>query len=160
MSSFDIVHHDRVVGKLSMFDRMVFKGHLTGLMPDGAFAAFLSRQGVLLKDFAPFVKAVSDQLKAHVRARAADAGCPYLYLESAHTKARGRGLSHLLVAGGIEHARRNGVRLLEACPMRESKDSRSIGLFVGSARVFEKAGFATMVERKSGRPLMRLELTN
>jgi predicted GNAT family acetyltransferase len=77
-----------------------------------------------------------------------------------HTKARGRGLSHLLVAGGIEHARRNGVRLLEACPMRESKDSRSIGLFVGSARVFEKAGFATMVERKSGRPLMRLELTN
>lgn len=90
MSSFDIVHHDRVVGKLSMFDRMVFKGHLTKLMPDGAFAAFLSRQGVLLKDFAPFVKTVSGQLKAHVQALAANAGCPYLYLESAHTKARGR----------------------------------------------------------------------
>jgi predicted GNAT family acetyltransferase len=76
------------------------------------------------------------------------------------TKARGRGLSHLLVAGGIDHARRNGARMLEACPMRESKDSRSIGLFVGSARVFEKAGFTTMVERKTGRPLMRFDLMN
>jgi len=72
--------------------------------------------------------------------------------------ARGRGLSHLLVAGGIDHARRAGARLVEACPIRESKDSRSIGLFVGSARVFEKAGFAMVAERKAGRPLMRLEL--
>ena len=42
--------------------------------------------------------------------------------------------------------------------MDQSKDSRSIGLFVGSTRVFEKAGFSRMVERKAGRPLMRLEL--
>lgn len=77
-----------------------------------------------------------------------------------HAGARGRGLSHQLVAGGIEHARRNGARLLEACPIRESKDSRSMSLFVGSARVFEKAGFAVMAERKAGRPLMRLELRN
>jgi hypothetical protein len=73
-------------------------------------------------------------------------------------KARGRGLTHLLVAGGIAHARGSGARLLEACPIRESKDSRSIGLFVGSARVFEKAGFAAVAERKAGRPLMRLAL--
>jgi GNAT superfamily N-acetyltransferase len=76
------------------------------------------------------------------------------------TDARGRGLSHLLVAGGVEHARRSGARLVEACPIRESKDARSLSLFVGSARVFDKAGFTTMVERKSGRPLMRLELAN
>ncbi|RVC73465.1 GNAT family N-acetyltransferase, partial [Mesorhizobium sp. M2A.F.Ca.ET.046.02.1.1] len=36
--------------------------------------------------------------------------------------------------------------------------SRSIGLFVGSSRVFEKAGFERLVERKPGRPLMRLVL--
>ena len=75
-------------------------------------------------------------------------------------KARGRGLTHQLVAGGVDYARRNGARLVEACPIRESKDARSLGLFVGSARVFEKAGFSTVVERKAGRPLMRLELTN
>jgi predicted GNAT family acetyltransferase len=72
--------------------------------------------------------------------------------------ARGRGLSHELVAAGIDHARENGARLLEVCPMAEAKTSRSIGLFVGSQRVFEKAGFGVVTERKAGRPLMRLEL--
>ena len=90
-----------------------------------------------------------------------EAGDPSVWAISCffvHAKARGRGLSHRLVAGGIDHARRGGARMLEACPIRESKDSRSIGLFVGSARVFERAGFAIMVERKAGRPLMRLDL--
>jgi hypothetical protein len=40
--------------------------------------------------------------------------------------------------------------------MDQSKSSRSTGLFVGSTRVFEKAGFRRMAERKSGRPLVRL----
>lgn len=74
------------------------------------------------------------------------------------SSARGRGLTHQLVKAGIDYARANGARLLEACPMRESKDSRSLGLYVGSQRVFEKAGFVTVVERKPGRPLMRLGL--
>lgn len=74
------------------------------------------------------------------------------------TKARGRGVTHRLVQGGIDFARGNGARLIEACPMDLSKDSRSIGLFVGSSRVFERAGFQRIVERKPGRPLMRLAL--
>jgi len=71
---------------------------------------------------------------------------------------RGKGLTHRLVAGGIAHATAEGARLLEACPMTQSKDSRSVGLFVGSTRVFEAAGFERVVERKAGRPLMRLIL--
>ena len=74
------------------------------------------------------------------------------------TKARGRGLTHAMVAAGIDAARDAGARYLEACPMDQSKDSRSIGLFVGSTRVFEKAGFVPAIVRKSGRPLMRLDL--
>jgi GNAT superfamily N-acetyltransferase len=73
-------------------------------------------------------------------------------------KARGQGLMHRLVAAGIDFARENEARLLEACPMDHSKDSRSVGLFVGSTRVFEKAGFALAASRKPGRPLMRLSL--
>ena len=72
--------------------------------------------------------------------------------------ARGTSITHLLVEGGIGYARENGPLLVEACPIAQSKDPRSIGLFVGSARVFENSGFTTMVERKVGRPLMRLEL--
>ena len=64
-----------------------------------------------------------------------------------------------LVAAGIDHARRNGARRLEACPIDLSRDSRSLGLFVGSTRVFEKAGFPAGGRRaRPGRPLMRLEL--
>ena len=74
------------------------------------------------------------------------------------TKARGQGLTHRMVAAGIEHARANGAARIEACPIDLSRDSRSLGLFVGSTRVFEKAGFAPAVIRKTGRPLMRLEL--
>lgn len=73
-------------------------------------------------------------------------------------KARGQGLTHRLVDGGIAFARSGAARYLEACPMDLSKDSRSIGLFVGSSRVFEKAGFERVAERKHGRPLMRLVL--
>jgi hypothetical protein len=39
--------------------------------------------------------------------------------------------------------------------MDQLRDKQSLGLFVGSTRVFEKAGFSRMAERKPGRPLMR-----
>lgn len=74
------------------------------------------------------------------------------------SSARRRGLTHELVKAGIYHAREHGARFLEACPMAHSKDARSLGLYVGSRRVFEKAGFGEMVERKPGRALMRLVL--
>ncbi len=73
-------------------------------------------------------------------------------------RARGQGLTHRLVGAGIDFARQNGARVLEVCPMDQSKDSRSIGLFVGSTRVFEKAGFQVVATRKPGRPLMRYVL--
>jgi predicted GNAT family acetyltransferase len=90
-----------------------------------------------------------------------DAGDPAVWVVSCffiHRQARGRGLTHALVAGGIDFARSNGARLLESCPMTQSKTSGSIGLFVGSTRVFARAGFRAVAERKPGRPLMRLAL--
>jgi len=73
-------------------------------------------------------------------------------------KSRGRGLTHQLVQAGLAFARENHARFAEACPIDLSRDSRSIGLFVGSTRVFEKAGFSKLVGRKAGRPLMRYTL--
>lgn len=74
------------------------------------------------------------------------------------SKERGKGLSHQMLAAGIGHARANGARILEASPMDKAKQSKSIGLFVGSTSVFEKAGFKTLARRKEGRPLVRLVL--
>jgi predicted GNAT family acetyltransferase len=99
--------------------------------------------------------------RASAPTEAADAVDPAVWAISCffiRTRARGQGLTHRLVAAGIEHARASGASRIEACPMDLSRDSRSLGLFVGSTRVFEKAGFAPAVIRKPGRPLMRLEL--
>ncbi|PWW04285.1 acetyltransferase (GNAT) family protein [Hoeflea marina] len=71
------------------------------------------------------------------------------------SKRRGQGLSHALVEAATVHAARHGARVVEACPMRKAKQSKSIGLFVGSVSVFVKAGFEIVAERKDGRPLMR-----
>jgi hypothetical protein len=52
--NFLSIHQDEIVGTLTMFDRMIFRGYLTGFFPKGAFGAYLSRQGILLKDFSNF----------------------------------------------------------------------------------------------------------
>ena len=71
---------------------------------------------------------------------------------------RGRGISHLLLSAAIDYARASGAHLLEACPMDRAKRAKSVGLYVGSTSVFEKAGFVVVARRKEGRPLMRLVL--
>lgn len=71
---------------------------------------------------------------------------------------RGKGLSHAMVEVGIEFARENKAKVLEACPMDQAKTAKSVGLFVGSKRVFQKAGFRPVALRKAGRPLMRFDL--
>ena len=90
MSAFEIIHQDSVVGKLTCFDRLIFKGHLTRFYPKGGTKAFLDGQGVLLKDFGHYAKALSDKLKAHAQAVAEAAGRPYIYLAETYTKSRGK----------------------------------------------------------------------
>jgi hypothetical protein len=88
VSSFTEAHADVVLGELTMFDRMIFKGHLTRLFPDGAFGRFLRSQEVLLKDFGRYVKRATDALKAHAQGTCEQAGRPYRYLPEATTRAR------------------------------------------------------------------------
>src|SRR5512141_1605528 len=83
MDTFLSIHQDDIVGTLSMFDRMIFRGYLTGFFPKGAFGAYLSRQGVLLKDFRNYVQSCTQELKAHIESLAQEAGRPVQYLPSA-----------------------------------------------------------------------------
>lgn len=70
-----------------------------------------------------------------------------------HNTARGRGLTAALVREGLDHARRHGARMVEACPTEQA--GSALTLFVGPASTFRKAGFACVATRKPGRPLMR-----
>jgi predicted GNAT family acetyltransferase len=74
------------------------------------------------------------------------------------SKQRGRGLSHRMLSEAIVFAENNDARVLEACPIDRTKQSKSVGLYVGSTRIFEAAGFSEVARRKDGRPLMRLAL--
>jgi hypothetical protein len=88
VSAFEIIHQDSVVGELTCFDRLIFKGHLPRFLPEGVMKVFL---GVLLKDFGPYGRALSDKVKAHAQAVAElSAGRPHIYLAETHTKARGK----------------------------------------------------------------------
>src|SRR5262249_53300346 len=72
--------------------------------------------------------------------------------------ARGEGVTGALLDAGVAYAKNQGASRVEACPMAHDDKRSSTGMFVGPKRVFERAGFETVVERKPGRPLMRLKV--
>lgn len=72
--------------------------------------------------------------------------------------ARGEGLTATLLEAGSDYAKEHGGKTLEACPMAHDEKRSATGMFVGPKRVFDRAGFETVLERKPGRPLMRLSL--
>ncbi|MFT3723231.1 MAG: GNAT family N-acetyltransferase [Hyphomonadaceae bacterium] len=72
--------------------------------------------------------------------------------------ARGEGVTTALLEAGTAYAKTRGARTVEACPMAHEEKRSATGMFVGPKRVFDRAGFDTVIERKPGRPLMRLTL--
>jgi len=74
------------------------------------------------------------------------------YVRVGHRRA---GLMHRLVEAGLDFAKANGARVIEACPIDKSRGANVGDLYVGSTQVFERAGFSKVAERRAGRPLMR-----
>lgn len=74
------------------------------------------------------------------------------------SRKRGQGLSHALLGAAMDFARESGARLVEACPIERTRQSKSVGLYVGPVNIFIAAGFEAVAQRKAGRPLMRLAL--
>jgi hypothetical protein len=83
MGSFETVHAGQVTGTLVMFDRMIFKGHLSAFYKQDGARCFLWTQGVAVKDFAPWAKATTAMIAEHVRSIATSAGRPVIYADSA-----------------------------------------------------------------------------
>jgi hypothetical protein len=89
---FEDVHVGRVTGELAMYDRLIFKGHLTRLFNQDAVRAYLWSQGVGLKEFTPYAKATTARIADHCRGLAAAAGRPVISFD--HVKTRGRPSFH------------------------------------------------------------------
>ncbi len=88
VSAFEDRHRDRITGSLAMFDRMIFKGHLTGLYKQDGARCFLWSQGVPLKDFTGYAKATTERIANNARRLATDARRPVISFD--HVKTRNR----------------------------------------------------------------------
>jgi hypothetical protein len=80
MDDFVARHQDKILGTLTCFDRLIFRGHLPLRYPK-AVEGFLYDKGILYKDLKAFLVEQADRLKAHAQSMAERAGRPYRYLQ-------------------------------------------------------------------------------
>jgi GNAT superfamily N-acetyltransferase len=71
---------------------------------------------------------------------------------------RGKGYQHKLLAGAIDYARQQSVRMLEAYPVDKPERSNDDFMFFGSRSLYERAGFREVVGRSPTRLVMRRAL--
>jgi hypothetical protein len=106
VTSFEQLHADRLLGKLEMCDRILFKGHLTRLYWPGGFQSLMCALRVRLKEFKEFVSTTTDGILDHAKELAAKAKRPYLYLDRPMTAKTGRTKEDY----AREIAERDGIR--------------------------------------------------
>ncbi len=82
MEQFLSRHAGNVIGTLSGFDRLVFRGTLRMLAHRGGMMSYLWAARVLLKDFAAHAEALTDRLREASGALARRTGRPIRYLQS------------------------------------------------------------------------------
>ncbi len=70
-------------------------------------------------------------------------------------RARGRGVADSLLQAAVGYARDNGATLVEAFPVDKQVRSENEVMFVGSKRMFDRAGFREVARRRPNRPTMR-----
>jgi hypothetical protein len=78
MDLFLSAHGNKITGTISVFDRLIIKGHLPLGYPHG-MEQLLQREGKLFKDLKGFVLEQSDRIKERARQLAEQSGRPYEY---------------------------------------------------------------------------------
>jgi hypothetical protein len=82
MEKFLQQHKDDVIGVLSGFDRVLFRGTLRSISYGEGLDRFLGAMHVKYADWTTFAEGLSEQLKDHAKAMAKKAGRPFEYLEN------------------------------------------------------------------------------
>ena len=118
-----------------MFDRMIFKGHLSRLYKQDGARCLLWSQGVALKDFTAYTKATTERIADNARKLVTDEGRPVISFD--HVKTRNRTQHKDELAKSI--AERDGItegssvdRAVETCfsfQVRKRYESGKLELF-------------------------------
>lgn len=82
MQSFKEIRENEIQGRLTIFDRVIFKGHMRSFHIDRAFERFLSRQNVLLMEYGKYAEEMTRRLSAHAKSMASELGRPYVFIHS------------------------------------------------------------------------------
>jgi hypothetical protein len=80
VSAFIERHRDSVIGVLSGFDRVLFRGTRRSISYGEGLDRFLGAAGVRYRDFGAFAERLSERLKKHAETLARAAGRPFQYL--------------------------------------------------------------------------------
>jgi hypothetical protein len=72
-TAFEKIRRTEILGKLTLPDRVLFRGHLK-LRDPRTLGIFLKHSHVMLKDFGAYAEARTAELKAHAERLAAEAG--------------------------------------------------------------------------------------
>ena len=72
-----------------------------------------------------------------------------------HRAARRQGVASTLLRAAIEHAGRQGARVVEAYPVATSGRASSGSIYTGTLAMFEAAGFREVARRSANRPIVR-----
>ena len=136
MGAFEDLHRDRIWGSLAMYDRMIFKGRLTGLYKQNGAKCFLWSQGVALKDFTGYAKATTARIADNARGLAEAAGRPVISFDHVKTRnyaQRKDDLAHAIAeADGITEGIICVISAVESCmsfQVRKSFKTKTIEMY-------------------------------
>lgn len=82
MQAFIQKHQSRVIGVLSGFDRLVFRGTIRQLAYVDGLLSYLGIMGILLKDFGAHAEAITERLKKGIVEWVRKLGRPVVYMAS------------------------------------------------------------------------------
>ncbi len=68
-TAFEELHRERLVGSLTMFDRLIFKGYLSRLSRPGSLRVWLWSEGVPITGFGAYVKQATEAVVANAERR-------------------------------------------------------------------------------------------
>jgi GNAT superfamily N-acetyltransferase len=77
------------------------------------------------------------------------------FIEKKH---RRKGISVELIKAAVEHAKKNGAKIVEGYPMETKANQAPPFMFTGSASSFKDAGFQEVARNSPTRPIFRFKI--
>jgi hypothetical protein len=125
MKSFIQQNQKKVIGVLSGFDRLIFKGTLQYLQHTPGMMDFLYSNDILLKDFGPFAEKITKELREASKSEAIMQGRPIKYISSS-TARKDFIAKEIAKADGIEEGLICILTCVEPCKSFEIYKNREL----------------------------------